>query len=265
MDDANTDLSPVITGRSTDMISKSSLVTALLDSVTTTILDAEAKPDAESPESPTSRKRHKPTASPSPPPVSPICPRKRLSDGTVRALLSTDTQNRTAPQAEDLDAALSEYGDAEIDDEMLMELADAEFGGIIPAPRTGHISSPNDQEAPALSSEAALQTESDYGDDDIDDDTLVELVGLPMEDTTLVGEHTLLNSSGFTKSLERVPGGLAAARAGLEDLPGGDFGLDFDQEAAELAAIEPSQMSQVSQSAVCSHAQFRGSHDTNTK
>lgn len=243
--------------------SKYSLVTSLLDSVTSSMQEPQGNQGSSpllnkenarqgsprgSAGSPSPRKRTR-ASPPSSPPCS-IQPRNERAGSEAADI---------APKPTGLPISTDEFGDDDFDDELFMDI-DAQVGATTaqaapdtmkpaerPQPRKSPRKSPRKNVypppramPPAQAASAAAAEDVDFDDDDLDDDALMELADQAAPANSSIPAP--LGSGPRTKQTDAP----AAADASLlveDDMDEDDFGDDADWDAVELAATQaaPSQ------------------------
>lgn len=213
--------------RISDEVSKTRLVDELLDSVTSSIQDAVVPAVSED----------LTTKSPS--------PRKRRIEPAAEHVLNSHVLQPSSPQhhepgdphgpladtdVQGAEAALSDYGDIDFDEDTLNEIVSGFDGSEANVDDKAAEVQPA-AEAIVVNSDSFLS--EDFGD--LDDETLLD-----MTEDVMTGPYTRpkLHQSP-TKQLPGLEMDLKADE--MEDMFGGDdFGGDFDFDAAELAATQSS-------------------------
>jgi DNA replication ATP-dependent helicase Dna2 len=277
--------------------SKYSLMTSLLDSVTSSMQDQEPSPLSNRerlaqttpvplPESPSPRKRTRPSGSPSLP--------RSAAPGTEQVVAETGKMNGEVPPH----PAESDYDDDDFDDDIFMAI-DAQIGsaplnpgGAAQNPAGSGFAQPTALKTPPrnpprrsprknlpVQAEPAARApvasappySDDYGldDDDLDDNTLMQIA----DQATLVNPPArppLESTTGNASAVHKQTRGTTEPRpAAEEDLLDDDFGDDADWDAVELAATQavasqpksqhtPRPSNVAGSNTVCHHAQLRG-------
>lgn len=207
---------------------KSSMVTALLETVNGEINKTEeAEEDAPGMESPSIKKRRSPRKPRGPPKPagSPLLPQTRdVAPATVNSARSPGTQEMRTPT--------SDYGDDDFDDDTLLELDASLLSGQVGTGSSSAAAETLVDVSVQETNRQAAKQESSLDDefDDMDDELLAAaediIAGVPPR------KCSQTSPSPAPKAVQ--PGG------GMEDddLYGDDFGGDFDFEAAEVAATQ---------------------------
>ena len=255
--------------------SKYSLVTSLLNSVTSSMQDIPQNQD----QSPLHMREGTRQSHPRPPAESPS-PAKRTRAALVpppQPIQFNSNQTPPAPALPLPAPAVSDYGDDDFDDDILMAI-DAQVsstavstnaappvtpGTTNQAPRRSPRKSPREQVNPLAQDQTILDDTSDYGLDDIDDDVFV------------LAEQAVVRDPVPAVTIDLVSQEKPAVEE--EDLLDDDLGDDDDWNAVELAATQAvasqaahqhiPKPSNVSESIpVCHHDRLEpGSHWTHAK
>lgn len=204
---------------------KSSMVTALLETVNGEINKSDDMEDSIGMESPSIKKRRsprKPTVSPNP---------VEFPQVSTNSSIARDADSARELNLNDARTPTSDYGDEEFDDNTLLELDASLLSGQVEAGSFTTADSALAAGKVEQPKQEAFFDDSEF-DDDMDDDLLAAAEGI-------AAEMTPKRASGH------VPAPVAQAAAPLDggtddsdDVFGDDFGGDFDFEAAELAATQ---------------------------
>lgn len=202
---------------------KSSLVTALLESVNGEINKSEEVGDDVGMESPSIKKRRssRKTSASAEPEESPLAP---------TAGVSRRADSARGLDMEDPKTPTSDYGDEEFDDNTLWELDASLLSGQVEA---GSFTAADKVLAPSKVPPPRHQAsfDDDEFDDDVDDDLLAAAEDMVAD----------LTPKPTSQPAPAPPAETASLGDGIDDsddIFGDDFGGDFDFEAAELAATQ---------------------------
>ncbi|KUI53133.1 DNA replication ATP-dependent helicase/nuclease dna2 [Cytospora mali] len=205
---------------------KSSMVTALLETVNGEINKTEDEEDAPGMESPSFKKRRSPRKSRFP-------PKSEASSPPQTKFAAAPTVNSArSPETQDMGTPTSDYGDDDFDDDTLLELDASLLSGQV-ATRSFSAAAETLVDVTVKGADRQGTKQESSLDDEFDD----------MDDELLVVAEDMIVDVPPNKSSQSSP--LPAPKAvqpdgGTEDddLYGDDFGGDFDFEAAEIAATQ---------------------------
>jgi hypothetical protein len=221
--------------------SKSSMVNALLRSVTGEINRSKAvQTRHDALRSPSPRKnsqrldelgyspRRKPSPQKPPPPLF-------NSPSKIKARKDV---NISVPGPEKSEECLSDYGDDDFDDDTLMVL-DA---SLAPACEESHLEIPVTDTGPKIEPQPAPLAEGLKSDDDefgdMDDDIFAAAEDLMAEIDSSRTSHGKSGSNAESPAIEHLPLLAGQVQEAGDDAYEDDFGVDFDFEAAEIAATQ---------------------------